>query len=298
MSSIVLELQQEVLKPECDILNALRKAHLIASKLKLQEFDAWIMYELDGYPDAADRRLPEYRKVAGALKAWNPRLGWIPVMIGNREVEAQICTADMDQPISEIVELYKSCKTYIRLTYSGAAIDFLNKSCNTPILTNYELHVGAHHLKTIIDKVANCLLEWTIRLESEGVLGEGMRFSQEETVMAQNVPQTINNYYGTVVNGEVKQSQVISGDQNTISFNYGHANDLLQKVKKAIRDELPSGEDRETADELIAEVETKLAAQVKPGIIKAALTGLKEFLISSGANVAGALLVDYLQQVF
>ena len=36
MSSIVLELQQEVLKPECDILSALRKAHVIASKLKLQ----------------------------------------------------------------------------------------------------------------------------------------------------------------------------------------------------------------------------------------------------------------------
>lgn len=29
MSSIVLDLQQEVLKPECDVLNALRKAQQI-----------------------------------------------------------------------------------------------------------------------------------------------------------------------------------------------------------------------------------------------------------------------------
>ena len=36
MSSIVLDLQKEALSPECDVLNALRKAHLIASKL---EFD-------------------------------------------------------------------------------------------------------------------------------------------------------------------------------------------------------------------------------------------------------------------
>lgn len=35
MSSIVLELQQELLKSDCDVLNALRKAHVIAVKLKL-----------------------------------------------------------------------------------------------------------------------------------------------------------------------------------------------------------------------------------------------------------------------
>ena len=51
MSSLVLDLQQEVLKPDCDILNALRKAHLIAAKLKLTEFDSWIMSELNGYDD-------------------------------------------------------------------------------------------------------------------------------------------------------------------------------------------------------------------------------------------------------
>ena len=35
MSSIVLELQQELLHQDCDIVNALRKAHLIAVKLDL-----------------------------------------------------------------------------------------------------------------------------------------------------------------------------------------------------------------------------------------------------------------------
>ena len=49
MGSLVLELQQEVLKPDCDILIALRKAHVIAIKLRLREFDAWIQSELNGY---------------------------------------------------------------------------------------------------------------------------------------------------------------------------------------------------------------------------------------------------------
>ena len=39
MANSVLELQKEVLSPNCDIVNVLRKAHLIAVKLKLSDFD-------------------------------------------------------------------------------------------------------------------------------------------------------------------------------------------------------------------------------------------------------------------
>ena len=58
MSSLVLDLQQEILKSDCDILNALRKAHLIASKLNLIEFDNWIKQELNGY-SFDDETIPE-----------------------------------------------------------------------------------------------------------------------------------------------------------------------------------------------------------------------------------------------
>ena len=297
MSSIVLELQQEVLNFECDILSALRKAHLIASKLKLQEFDTWIMHELNGYPNGDNINVPEYRKVTGSLVAMNPYRGWIPIKIADPNVETQICDQYLWQSLSDIIELYKTSERNFKIEFPGEFIAFLEKNSTVPFPTNYELHVGTHQLKTIIDKVANCLLEWTIKLENAGILGEGMGFSQEETIMAQNVPQTINNYYGTVVNGDVKQSQVVSGNDNTISFNYGQADDFIQKVKDAISDELPSGEDRDIADELIAEVESKLATQAKPSVIKAALIGLKEFLISSGATVTGGLIVQYLQQM-
>lgn len=296
MSSIVLELQQEVLKPECDILNALRKAHLIASKLKLQKFDKWIMHELNGYPESEVTSLPEYRKVTGSLKAWNPYKGWIPMIIEDKEIETMICTKSLFQSISVILESHKISKTYVEIPFTGNVIAFLDSISTMPFNTNYELRVGVHQLKKIIDAVANCLLEWTITLEKEGILGEGMRFSQEEANMAEKISQTINNYYGTVVNGDVKQSQVVSGDHNAILFTYEQVDDILKKVKEAIRDELPSGEDRETAEELIAEVETKLSAQAKPKVIRAALVALREFLVCSGANIAGGLILQYLQR--
>lgn len=75
MSSLVLDLQHEVLKPDCNILNALRKARLIAAKLKLRESDAWIQLELNGYSYQDSGSIPQYRNVKGILKAFNPYHG-------------------------------------------------------------------------------------------------------------------------------------------------------------------------------------------------------------------------------
>ena len=113
--------------------------------------------------------------------------------------------------------------------------------------------------------------------------------------MAREIPQQINNYYGTVVNGDVSQSQVVSGDHNAIAFNYGQASDLMKKVRDSIEREQLSDEDRESAMELISEAETKIAEQKKPRIIQAALSGLRDFLVAGGANVTAALVVQYLQ---
>ena len=52
MSSIVIDLQDEILSSDCDIVQILRRAHVIAVKLGLKEFDQWISYELNGYPVA------------------------------------------------------------------------------------------------------------------------------------------------------------------------------------------------------------------------------------------------------
>lgn len=109
--------------------------------------------------------------------------------------------------------------------------------------------------------------------------------------MAKKVPQTINNYYGTVVNGDIKQSQVVSGSNNTISFQYGDVIDLVGKVKKFLVQEQLSTDDRDSAAELISEIETKIAQQKKPGIICAALSRLRDFLVAGGANVTAALIV-------
>ena len=67
MSKIVIELQQEALKSDFDILNLLRKAYLVARKLKLNEFEKWIDSELNGYKNLD--KIPDYRLLRGEVKA-------------------------------------------------------------------------------------------------------------------------------------------------------------------------------------------------------------------------------------
>ena len=88
MSSIVIDLQDEILSSDCDIVQILRRAHVIAVKLGLKEFDQWISYELNGYPD--QNTCPDYRKIRGTLKAFNPYHGWIPAVITDGELETVI----------------------------------------------------------------------------------------------------------------------------------------------------------------------------------------------------------------
>ena len=85
MSSIVIDLQNEITASECDVVRILRRAHVIAVKLSLKEFDQWISYELNGYPN--QDTCPDYRKVRGVLKAFNPYHGWIPTLIPDGELE-------------------------------------------------------------------------------------------------------------------------------------------------------------------------------------------------------------------
>ncbi len=296
MSSLVLDLQQEILKPDCDILNALRKAHIIAIKLKLSEFDAWIQSELNGYETNQDL-IPDYRKVSGQLKAWNPYHGWIPVIMQDGRLEEVLCHRKMEDSIGDIIELYSKSKGNIILTFSADVAAKLDSWSNAPFNTNYSLHVSNHQLKSIVDKVINCLMEWTLKLEENGIVGENMRFNETESASAKDIPQQIN-YYGPVINGNISSSQIVSGNNSTATYNVQAISDAINEIRESLEKEQITGEDMENALELLSDISKKIEQNKKPSIIKSALVGLKDFILATGANVTAALITAKIQGLF
>lgn len=285
MSSIVLDLQKELIKSDCDVLSALRRAQIIATKLNLVDFDTWIKQELNGYK--LGDNIPEYRKISGMLKAFNPRRGWIPAIVPNNELEKKFCIQDIAQPISELVQLSKSGNASFEISFSGEHQVLLNRLFNNYVDTEFKIFIGQNNIIGIIEAVNNCLLEWTLKLEEQGILGEDMKFTVEETQSAKGISQQINNYYGNFVNGDVSGSQ-FAGDNSpiTITYNNGIDTDEFEKLAKAIIDNvsLLDDENKETvlgAIEILREEITK--AQPKKSILNSGIKLLAPiFTIANG----------------
>lgn len=296
MAGIVIELQQEVLKQDCDIVNVLRRAHVIATKLQLTEFDSWITHELNGYPN--QEVCPEYRKIKGVLKAFNPYQGWIPAMISDIEMETDVCERKMANSISEIVSLCQE-ENDLLSEFTGAQTEILNKIFRTTFPMKYALFIPRTSVMDIIEKVKNTILEWTLKLEEKGIIGDNMTFTEKEKNTATSIPQTINNYYGDtkIVNSSGDNTTVVAGDNNNVSFSYEKASKIIEEIEKSINNENLNQDDLKTAKDILVDIRDKIDQKKKPSIIKATLSGLKDFLIGAGANVAAALIQTKLKDI-
>lgn len=299
MKGVVLELQEELISKNCDILTALRKAHVIATKLKLVEFDKWILHELDGYDNENDA--PEYRSVRGVLKAFNPYHGWIPIAISNNELETQICVRNIREPISSLIELYNKCGTDgIHITFPGELLKILNRMVDAGFDMQFALFVGPNCLKEILERVQDCLLHWTLQLEEVGIVGEKLSFTSQEKEKAQTIPQNVYKYYGatTVINAPTTSTQIVTGDDNSIAFNYSSGTTAITEIRESLDKEELSQENKYEANELLSEIDSKIKKKKRPGVIKAAFAGLRDFLINVGAGVTVALIESKINGLF
>lgn len=298
MGSIVLELQNELLIEGSKVSHLLRKAHVIASKLGLTDFDSWIQNELNGYI-CSRKELPKYRKVLGSLYALNPYTGWNPIVIGDRKVEAHLCTVPFTQSIGEIEEMYQqNTNKSLQFRYNGEYDEKIQEMMDSPVPLPISLHVSPHLVYGIINTVKNCLIEWTLRLEREGIRGEDMTFNLDEQNSAKDIPQQINNYFGTVINGSVNQSQVVTGNNNDLSFSYGVVDKVLEDIKTSIENEEISSDDKEEAIALVDDISEKVQQKKSPKVLKAAFKTLAEFVLSTGANVTASLITGKIQGLF
>lgn len=211
-----------------------------------------------------------------------------------------ICERKLANSISEIVSLCESSENGLISEFSGEHLALFNKMFDSPLPMRYALHIPTTAVKDIEEKVKNTILEWTLKLEAEGIVGENMTFSEKEKDCAINIPQTVNNYYGntSVINSPSDNVQIVSGSENTVSFSYDKFKDMITEVEKSISESDLSKDDMKTAVELLDDIKSKIEKEKKPDILKSALVGLKDFLINTGANVAAGLIQAKMQGLF
>lgn len=283
MSKLVIELQKNIIENKTDTISILRKAKLIATKLNLVDFKQWIDYELNGYEKYDD--IPEYRNIIGEVKAKNPYHGLIPVLMPS-DIAEKLNTRKLYNPISELIDLSTSNQP-ITIAFPSELSESL--CANVSVSFPCYLVIPKNAIIQIIESVKNYLLEWCLKLENDGILGEDFEFNELEKEKARIIPQQIN-YYGPVVTGNVNNSQLISGDNNTNDFTSSYSELLIDEIKKSLNNEAISNKDKYDALDILEDIDMSIKSNKKTSVIKSALNGLKDFLINVGANVTAAII--------
>lgn len=299
MTSIVLQLQQESLDRSVSVTDLLRKSLVVSKKLKLSEFEAWINSELTGYRSQDD--VPLYRKVKGSVKFWNPYRGWCPVIVKDPKQGELLSTRNITQTIAELENLANDKDAnFLHVPFSQETERRLCMSLNAGFETNISLIVSHTEIVKIVEEVRNIILNWSLKLEEQGVLGEGMAFTPQESQSANGTPQAVNNFFGPVHNPQIQQLnetavQLHSQQQLDIVA----LSQFVEKLDNSIQELLLSTEQE---SELRAEVRTIKSQLTSPKpkttILRECGISIRSILEKAGGAVVGSLLTELTRLVF
>jgi hypothetical protein len=158
---------------------------------------------------------------------------------------------------------------------------------------NFPLRPAAHvawaQIQGIIDTVRNTVLDWSLKLESQGIMGEGMTFSKEEKAAAGNVHYEIQNLIHNMSNSQIQQDT--SGSSQTIvaaQIDLAKALAVMEQLRIALDQLGLSGEQKEEVAAEVATVEAQ-AKSPKPkfSVIRGALRSVRSVLENAGGTVLG-----------
>ena len=192
------------------IYEPLRKALLVATKLRTDDFRQWITNELHGYGDS---KVPAYRTAQADLRAKNPYHGLIPFVIQINASLHFILNVELRESIGNYVHLLDSSHGMLVVQLSQAELSLLMSGQRFPL--EPVRIIGRNKLASVIDTVRTTVLEWALKLEAEGIVGQGMTFSEEEKRKAAISTEIhITNFQGVL--GDVADSIVTQNLQMTV----------------------------------------------------------------------------------
>ncbi|WP_054834780.1 hypothetical protein [Methanobrevibacter arboriphilus] len=272
MVSLIEEVQNNCVSDNISIVDMLRKSLILARRLKIEEFEKWIKLELDGYNDISE--LPKYRTIEGLLKA-ETAYGVKILQMPRSDLQDILQKRPYLNPISKIEELYNNHKSNtLELIYPLETIEMIQKGLNCE--SRPFLSVEPSELKNILDTVKNTVLEWTLRLQDDGIMGENFSFTENE----KNIANQNRNIYNLIIIQQIN-----------IKLNKDEIFEKLFEIKKIIKDSSLLNEKKEEYTKDIQSVELELQNNPIPDVDK--IKNVFSNILIGGAT--GSLLAEGLK---
>ena len=271
MVSLIEEVQNNCVSDNISIVDMLRKSLILARRLKIEEFEKWIKLELDGYNDISE--LPKYRTIEGLLKA-ETAYGVKILQMPRSDLQDILQKRPYLNPISKIEELYNNHKSNtLELIYPLETIEMIQKGLNCE--SRPFLSVEPSELKNILDTVKNTVLEWTLRLQDDGIMGENFSFTENE----KNIANQNRNIYNLIIIQQIN-----------IKLNKDEIFEKLFEIKKIIKDSSLLNEKKEEYTKDIQSVELELQNNPIPDVDK-----IKNVFSNILIGATGSLLAEGLK---
>lgn len=288
MSSIILELQKEALDEKVDIATLLRKVFLVSTKLGLKDLKAWANNELNAYKD--DDTVPEYRKTKGELKSFNRFHGWIKVDFAESDWEDKITVTNISQSIAEIQRLKSSKNATLVQNFNGDRLRILREMIGTD--NELSLFIPVTSMDHILSSVRNTVLDWSLKLEQEGILGQDLEFTgieKERASMTTTIK--IENFQGVL--GDVSNSEITQNlDMNIEKNNFEQLAEFLRKNDVEESDISSLNSAIETDGAIDSNVGSKVSAWIGNMVSKSA-SGTWHVSIAAAGNLLATAIAKF-----
>jgi hypothetical protein len=283
---LIIQIQQAALDSNSSVTDALRKAKLACAKLGLTDFGNWVDLELNGYMNKSSEEVPEYRKLHGTPEAFSPFQGWLPLHFDTAEGQQAWALAVVGMTIPAIEESLRNA--------SGGSFSFpyppevQKEICRVLSWGDSPLRIrlGVSQAANILHAVRNILLEWTMEMEKQGVLGNDLLFTPEERAKSTEVTEKTVIHIGQVgayvhsaeystVHGEITSSLDLNGIRQLLQY--------VEQLLPAANLPAPIKENTETA--LVELKQAADSATPDGGRVQNALRTLKRVLAPAGEHL-------------
>jgi len=288
MGSLVLELQKAASESGLPVADLLRKALVVARKLKVEDFAKWIELELEGYPNGED--LPDHRKVRGMCGFSKDGGGVSGVAFPTAALEAQFCYRHVGGTIAQI-EVDAESIGGGKLAYNVKDSQHLKEVLGTEFAPM--LHVTEGAVRGILDSVRTAVLKWALQLEADGILGEGMTFSDAEKEKAAATTYTVNIHTASGV--QIQQGSNHSSQEQTLGPDVAELAELVEALRSIVADTNVPEAGRRTLAIDVGKIEVELKkAMPDQEIIGKALKSVRSVLEQAvGSLLAAGVLQKY-----
>lgn len=256
----------------------LNKVLVAATRLGDAQMVEFATKELNGYKGG---ELPEHRKLTGQLKAKTPWTNWEVAPIGTDQL-AFLLETRFGEGVAELENLISTAGSgLVQVIPSPGQQQVLRKVFSAADDVTFAQFVTKSAVVQCLQRSRSMVLDWALKLEANGVLGEGLAFSSNEKQAAMHITNNLINH------GVMHHAQIQQGMSGRQKMDVGADLQALSTLMSEIL--MHASQLGTAAAEAEADAQTVIAqitsGKPKEGVVRACLDSLRSILENAGGSV-------------